>query len=290
VVIALQAALAVWVMGQQPTASTGAVDPLAQIEHAQQVLFDQIAPAVVFIKTRQGFGSGFIVSRDGLVLTNAHVVGKHKSVDVVMHDGKRFTGTVVRSVEKSDLALVQLPLAKTVPLRLGDGKRLRVGQWLGAVGHGHGGIWTFNTGMLSNIYPASSDQRMFQTQIPLNPGASGGPIFDRTGAVIGVVTSGIVEAASINFGVAIDVALEVLGPLAARCDCLVVKAPKDVPIFVDGVMRGAGPRLVIPVTPGPLEVVALIANERRKVRLRFPEQRTVDLASGGARAASTQKK
>ena len=276
----LQAALVGWLVSAPTSASTP--DPLARIEEAQQALFERLAPAVVFINTAEGFGSGFIVSHDGLVLTNAHVVGKQKTVDVVMHDGRRLSATVSHKAKGVDLALVQLPLSKTTPIPLGDSDRLRVGAWVGAIGHGHGGIWTFNTGMVSNIYPVASDRPVFQTQIPLNPGASGGPIFDRTGAVMGVVTAGILDAEAINFGIKIDVALTVLKPLAARCDCLTVIGPAGAPLFVDGEMRGQGPRVVIPITRGTHEVLAVVNGERRLERIEFPKQREVKLVAEGA--------
>jgi serine protease Do len=262
-------------------------DPLAELEAAQQRLFVRLAPSVVFIHTKTGFGSGFLVSRDGLVLTNAHVVEAQATVGVVTHDGQKLTGTVLERAKNADLALVQLPLAKTVPIPLGDSELLRVGAWAGAIGHGRGGIWTFNTGMVSNIYPLETGRPVFQTQIPLNPGASGGPILDRKGQVIGVVTAGLTDAESINFGIKIDVALRELKPLAARCECLVVLAPEGVPVLVDGLMRGTGPRVVVPVGAGSHEVIAVIKDKRRRFVLQFPEQRSVNI---GAETPTTDEK
>ncbi len=246
---------------------------LASVEAEQQRLFARVAPAVVFINTRDGFGSGFIVSRDGLALTNQHVVGAQKTVNVITHDGRRLTGVVLQRARDVDLALVQLPLAKTTPLPLAQSEQLRVGAWVGAVGHGRGGIWTFNTGMVSNIYPAKSGRPVFQTQIPLNPGASGGPIFDRHGRVVGVVTAGITDADAINFGIKIDVALAKLDTLRARGDCITVRAPEGVPVFVDGVMRGTGPEVFAPVEPGEHELMVVIGGAQRRATIRFPQQR-----------------
>lgn len=260
-----------------PTEPVTQPDPLAEFEAAQQRIFQRLAPSVVFIHTKTGFGSGFMVSRDGLVLTNAHVVEGQATVAVVTHDGQKLTGTVLERAKTADLALVQLPLAKTEPIPLGASESLRVGAWAGAIGHGRGGIWTFNTGMVSNIYPIEAGRPVFQTQIPLNPGASGGPIVDRKGQAIGVVTAGLIDAESINFGIKIDVALRELKAMSARCDCLVVIAPAGVPVLIDGVMRGTGPRVVAPVALGSHEVVVVIKDARRRFTLQFPEQRSVTI-------------
>lgn len=262
---------------QAPAAVTR--DPLAELEAAQQQIFVRLAPSVVFIHTKAGFGSGFIVSRDGLVLTNAHVVEGQTTVGVVTNDGQKLTGTVLERAKTADLALVQLPLAKTEPIPLGDSDALRVGAWVGAIGHGRGAIWTFNVGMVSNIYPAETGRPVFQTQIPLNPGASGGPIFDRKGQAIGVVTAKLNDAEAINFGIKIDVALRELKALAARCECLVVVAPEGVPVLIDGVMRGTGPRVVAPTSVGPHEVVVVVKDKRRRFTLQFPEQRSVTISA-----------
>jgi serine protease Do len=250
-------------------------DPLAELEAAQQRLFVRLAPSVVFIHTKTGFGSGFLVSRDGLVLTNAHVVEAQATVGVVTHDGQKLTGTVLERAKNADLALVQLPLAKTVPIPLGDSELLRVGAWAGAIGHGRGGIWTFNTGMVSNIYPLETGRPVFQTQIPLNPGASGGPILDRKGQVIGVVTAGLTDAESINFGIKIDVALRELKPLAARCECLVVLAPVRAP---------PGPTRLTPasaLTPGPAAQLSPAASRRPTAGGRRPSSPPAALAVPG---------
>jgi S1-C subfamily serine protease len=254
-------------------------DPLAELEAAQQRIFVRLAPSVVFIHTKAGFGSGFIVSRDGLVLTNAHVVEGQSTVGVVTNDGQKLTGTVLERAKTADLALVQLPLAKTEPIPLGDSDALRVGAWVGAIGHGRGAIWTFNVGMVSNIYPAETGRPVFQTQIPLNPGASGGPIFDRKGQAVGVVTAKLSNAEAINFGIKIDVALAELKAMAARCECLVVVAPEGVPVLIDGVMRGTGPRVVAPTSVGPHEVVVVVKDKRRRFTLQFPEQRSVTISA-----------
>ena len=235
---ALLALGAVLLVGARPreAAPASPADPLETIERAEQALFRRIAPSVAFIADSRGFGSGFVVGADGLLLTNAHVVGEAKTVKVVLHDGRALVGKVLaRAPDKLDLALVQVDARDLVPLELGGLADLKVGSFAASVGHGKGGIWTFNTGMVSNIYPAGDASRpVFQTQIPLNPGSSGGPVFDRFGRVVGVVTAGMTDSNSINFAIKIDVALASFPELAPACSaCLTVMAPAGVPVFLE---------------------------------------------------------
>lgn len=252
--------------------------PVAEVEQHHQRIFEQIADAVVYIATPRGFGSGFFVASDGLILTNAHVVEERDVVDVVLHDGRHFSGAVVEKAQDNiDLALVRVPVSG-VSVLVTDGAalaELRVGSWVASVGHGQGGIWTFNTGMVSNIYPSGDERPIFQTQIPLNPGSSGGPIVDREGRVVGIVTAGISEANSINFGIKIDAARHLsqlpIGPL------FTVLAPAGVPVFVDDVVVGTGPSVSIPLSAGPHQVFVVIAGRMRKKQIIYPQEIVLDL-------------
>ncbi|HVE82072.1 MAG TPA: trypsin-like peptidase domain-containing protein [Myxococcales bacterium] len=254
-------------------------DPLEEAERAQQEIFNRVAPGVVFISNGEWFGSGFFISPDGLILTNAHVVKGASSVKVVLYDGRTLAAEVVeRGADDIDVALVQAKLSAAPALPLDDLVSVKIGSWVGAVGHGHGAIWTFNTGMISNIYPDGAERPVFQTQIPLNPGNSGGPIFNRSGRVVGIVTAGIENASSINFGIAMGVVRRSLSKLAHACDCISISAPKGVPIFVNGVMSGTGPRIVIPATAGkPYDVFAVVAGQMRRARATFPADREIVL-------------
>ncbi len=255
-------------------------DPIAALERAQQALFEKTAPAVVFLANGRGFGSGFFVTDAGLILTNRHVVGDQTVVDVVLHDGSRLKGQVIeRATDDVDLALVQLSEPRKTPvLELDQSDSLKVGAWVAAVGHGLGGIWTYSVGMVSNIYPAGSQRPVFQTQIPLNPGSSGGPMIDRLGRVVGVTTAGIEGANNVNFGIRIDVAFRTLSKLSSKCECLVVHAPAGVPVFVDGKMAGKGPRLVVPAVAREYEVFVVHQGKMNKQKVRYPEVREVKLA------------
>jgi len=252
-------------------------DALAELERQQVQLYEKVGPSVVFLSTTDSFGSGFFVE-PGLVLTNAHVVKDVRTVTVVIADGRRVEGRVAeKAAEDIDLALVRVPVTDVEPLPLDEGKELRVGSWVGSVGHGRGGIWSFVTGMVSNIYPSGAQRAIFQTQIPLNPGSSGGPIVDRRGRVVGVVTAAMKESNSMNFAIRADVALRVLSLLGAKCACVTVTAPADVNVFVDGTLVGKGPRVVFPAEARTYQVSALVKGAMKRVRVRYPTERAVSL-------------
>jgi len=254
----------------------GAADPLAALEARQQAIFERVAASVVFIEGADGFGSGFFVSDDGLILTNAHVVGKASRVTVVLHDGSRLQGEVVeRAPDGVDLALVRVKVSRR-PLPLG-GRSLRVGSWVASVGHGAGGVWAFTTGMISNIYPLGSDRPLLQTQIPLNPGNSGGPIVDREGRAVGIVTARLRDTDLINFAIRMDYAVRVLAGLRAVCDCLTIAAPEGIPVLVDGEMVGKGRLVVLPAEPRTYRVQAVVGGKLRQQDVTYPEVRSVSL-------------
>ncbi len=207
-----------------------------------------------------GSGSGVIVSPDGLVLTNHHVVeeAKNSKVKVVLRTGRVVQGEVVElGQDKVDVALVEvkdpLPVAPLLHT-----PALRVGAWVSAIGHGEGSVWTFNTGMVTNVYSSNSQRRVFQTQIPVNPGNSGGPIIDRHGRVVGIVTAGISGANSMNFGIDLAVAFQSLPRLRTASDTLTFFAPPNVPIFVNGKTVGTGPSVSIPPLTSPATAFAVV--------------------------------
>ena len=267
----LALSLAAWAPGAR------AAGALESLELEQQALFQKVAPTVVLISRGDVFGSGFFVSRDGLVLTNAHVVGTAQAVSVILNDGRKLEGKVLeRGKDKVDLALVQVALKGAPTLAVSGISSVRVGSWVAAVGHGRGAAWTFNTGMISNIYPDGAERPVFQTQIPLNPGNSGGPIVDRLGRVVGVVTAGDMTAQALNFGISMEVAERSLERLSRACECFVVEAPPGVPVFVDESMAGTGPRVVVPAaTHKSYRVFAVIGGQRREAQVAFPAQREI---------------
>ena len=252
-------------------------DVLAAQEDAQIKLFAKIAPAVIFIGDEHSLATGFFVSEQGLALTAAHVVENHREVDVVLHGGKRTHAKVLASQTDVDLALLQVTVEHAPTLALATANDLRVGQWVGAVGHGLGGVWAFTVGMISNLYEAKQGAEIVQTQIPLNPGNSGGPIFDRNGRVVAVVSKGATNASSLNIGIHVADAFLVFDQLLPLCGCLAVDVPAGTPVFLDDVLVGKGPRVLIKPAPGAHEVSAVIGGRHVERAVRFPGDRRVAL-------------
>jgi len=254
-------------------------DVLADQEQQQIKLFTKIAPSVIFINDSHSLGTGFIISTDGLALTAAHVVGTNREVNVVLHGGKRARAKVVAVQTDFDLALIDVAVDRVPPpLPLATADTVRVGQWVGAVGHGLGGVWAFTTGMVSNAYEAEHGAKLVQTQIPLNPGNSGGPIFDRSGRVLAVVSKGATAANSMNIGVQVADAFLVFDQLLPLCDCLAIDvAGKGTAVFLDDQLAGKGPRVLVHPTPGSHTVSTVIGGKQIERTIKFPAEKRVVL-------------
>lgn len=248
-----------------------------EVERFQQAVFDTAAPSVVVIRHKDSLGTGFFVTSDGLILTNRHVVGVRKKVDIETYDGRKLEGQVVEVAEdKLDLALIRVEGKGFIPLKMAPLAKLRVGSWAATIGHGFGGVYTFTTGMISNIYPVGEDKPIVQTQIPINPGNSGGPVLDRHGHAIAVVTAKMRDADNVNFSIRMDVAFKSLRLLGETCECLVVRTLPEVPVFIDGVLVGKGPKVLYPMDAGRHTVVVPVMGGVSK-EISFPETRVVDL-------------
>jgi S1-C subfamily serine protease len=264
-------------------AAQDAGDPLAEAERHRQELFDRIAPSVVYIAHEDGLGSGFFVDESGIALTNRHVVGERDSVKVVLIDGRKKRAPVIARAEELDLALIKVPIRDAPPLQLAGFDDVRIGSWVACIGHGYGGIWTYTTGMISNIYPVEGQRPVFQTQIPVNPGASGGPVFDRQGRVVGIMTAGSVEANSINIAIRSDAAIASFDRLKAPKSTtprllheLVIIAPDGAQIFVDQQMVGKGPRANTKVEEGEHRIRVLVGGQMREKNVDIDSKKTVE--------------
>ncbi len=148
-------------------------------------VYQQASPSVVTIRVGRGAGSGSIISADGLVLTNDHVVSSARNgrVEVLTSTGQTYAGDVIATDRRNDLALVRLRTSDPLPaLRVASRDGIQVGQRVYAIGSPFGLSGTFTTGILSRI----ADNGDLQTDAAINPGNSGGPLLNSNGELIGV--------------------------------------------------------------------------------------------------------
>lgn len=174
-------------------------------------------------RLERGQGSGFIISADGYLLTNAHVVRNAQKVTVTLTDGRVFAGVVKGSDEFLDLAVVKVDAeGRSLPVApMGASADLEVGDWVIAVGNPVGLDNTVTLGIVSSLNRSSSEVgipekrlSLIQTSASLNPGSSGGPICNQWGEVVGISTAVRANAEAIGFAIPIDVAKDVAAELA----------------------------------------------------------------------------
>jgi serine protease Do len=150
-----------------------------------------VTPAVVGIATQTGAGSGVIIRPDGVILTNAHVVGNARQVQVGLADGRQLTGQVLGQDPSIDIAVVRVTAAGLPAAQVGDSDLLEPGQLAIAIGNPAGFERTVTTGVVSGINRALAAglEELIQTDAAINPGNSGGPLLDSSGRVIGINTA-----------------------------------------------------------------------------------------------------
>jgi S1-C subfamily serine protease len=186
---------------------------LAALEAEQEALFDRVAAGVVVVSAGGALGAGFAVG-PGLVLTAAHVVAGRGGVAVTLRGGRTVAGSVVEIAEGGiDVALLAVPAEDLPVLALADASALRAGSVVASVGHPDGNRFTLAVGLVAQDPADSADQRLVRLQLPLRAGASGGPVVDRSGRVVGIVALGQAATAA-TFAVRIEAAVRALSSLA----------------------------------------------------------------------------
>src|SRR5271168_252540 len=182
---------------------------------------------------QEGQGSGFVIDKEGHILTNYHVIAEAREVWVTMHDRKKYKATIVGTDKSHDLAIVQIKAPDLHPMTLGDSANLQVGQNVYAIGNPFGLAGTLTRGIVSSIRQVQEPDGLvideaIQTDAAINPGNSGGPLLNWHGEVIGINTmiasNGVAQSAGIDFAIPINSEIAEELSLAADYGLLIVQA------------------------------------------------------------------
>ena len=225
------------------TESQGAAPPpeIARLNDLMSTLADRLKPALVQLRVRRpaepdeerrnplmppspdegrrASGSGFIIRQDGYLVTNAHVVEDADRIQVRLADGRRFEGRLVGQDGRVDLALVKIEATGLPVATLGDSNRLRVGEFVLALGHPFGLEQTVSFGIVSRkgapLLVAAPGFDFIQTDAAVNPGNSGGPLVNMAGEVVGI-NSMAARNGTIGFAIPVNLAKGLLPQLASK--------------------------------------------------------------------------
>jgi S1-C subfamily serine protease len=171
---------------------------------------------------QEGQGSGFVIDKEGHILTNYHVIAEARQVEVTLHNRKKYKATIVGVDKSHDLAIVQIKAPDLQPMTLGDSANLQVGQKVYAIGNPFGFAGTLTRGIVSSIREVHEPdglviEEAIQTDAAINPGNSGGPLLNGHGEVIGINTmiasNGAGQSAGIGFAIPINTAKAVVNDL-----------------------------------------------------------------------------
>lgn len=198
-----------------------APDPILEDPFFRRFFGDELLPQGPREERLRGQGSGFIVDRSGIILTNSHVVNGADRVTVTLKDGRVFDGKVQGADEVTDLAVVKIKGDNLPVATLGDSDRVEVGDWAIAVGNPLGLDNTVTLGIVSTLKRSSAqvgipDKRLdfIQTDAAINPGNSGGPLVNAQGEVIGINTAIRADAMGIGFAIPVNKAKAIKDQLA----------------------------------------------------------------------------
>jgi serine protease Do len=167
----------------------------------------------------RSLGSGFIISPDGYILTNAHVVDAADEISVKLTDKREFKAKVIGADKRTDVALIKIEANGLPTVKLGDPNRLRVGEWVVAIGSPFGFENSVTAGIVSakgRALPQENYVPFIQTDVAINPGNSGGPLFNLRGEVVGInsqIYSRTGGYMGVSFAIPIDVAMDVQNQL-----------------------------------------------------------------------------
>jgi S1-C subfamily serine protease len=210
--------------------STREVEALDAYSTLVNYAAERVGPAVVKIETEvarggrranaAGQGSGVIFRRDGQILTNAHVVEGAQTIRVSLADGRQFKAGLLGADRMHDIAEIRIG-ARDLPVAELSERPLKVGQLVIAVGNPYGLGWTVTSGVVSALGRELPNPRggklteLIQTDAPINPGSSGGPLVDSQGRVVGITTAIVPYAQGLGFAVPTSTAFRILGHFVA---------------------------------------------------------------------------
>ena len=171
--------------------------------------------------SQEGQGSGFVIDKEGHILTNYHVIADAREIWVTLHDRKKYKASIVGTDKSHDLAVLQIKASNLQPMTLGDSTNLQVGQKVYAIGNPFGLAGTLTRGIVSSIRQVQEPdglviEEAIQTDAAINPGNSGGPLLNYHGEVIGIntmIASSVGQSAGIGFAIPIDTAKAVVNDL-----------------------------------------------------------------------------
>jgi S1-C subfamily serine protease len=171
--------------------------------------------------SQEGQGSGFVIDKEGHILTNYHVIADAREIWVTLHDRKKYKASIVGTDKSHDLAVLQIKASNLQPMTLGDSTNLQVGQKVYAIGNPFGLAGTLTRGIVSSIRQVQEPdglviEEAIQTDAAINPGNSGGPLLNYHGEVIGIntmIASSVGQSAGIGFAIPINTAKAVVNDL-----------------------------------------------------------------------------
>ncbi len=168
-------------------------------------------------RTERSLGTGFIISADGYILTNDHVVESADEIKVKLSDGREFNGEVRGLDPKLDLALIKIEAGENLPIaRLGESDSIKIGEWVMAIGNPFGLEQTVTVGIVSakgRVIGAGPYDDFIQTDASINPGNSGGPLFNMQGEVVGINTAIVAGGQGIGFAIPVNMAKQIIPQL-----------------------------------------------------------------------------
>ncbi len=170
-------------------------------------------------RKESSLGSGFIISEDGYIVTNHHVIKDADKVKVILHDNKEYQASVIGTDQMTDLALIKIEAKNLTPLKFGSSSKIEVGSWVVAIGSPFGLEQTVTAGIVSakgRIIGSGPYDDFIQTDASINPGNSGGPLLNLDGEVIGINTAITRSGQGIGFAIPSDLATGIISQLTQQ--------------------------------------------------------------------------